>query len=81
MGGTTVNCTNPGIIALVFCLSVFCLFYVYPNLDILRSIDSLRMQMRRPSTVMSFSATNPERVRIALDVVMLDRLAKSSRAM
>lgn len=53
----------------------------YPNFEILRSIGSLSRRMRRPSTVISFSATKPESVRMALEVVMLERLARSSRAM
>lgn len=36
--------------------------------------------MRRPSTVMIFSFVKLDRVRMALDVVMFDKLAKSSRA-
>ena len=51
-----------------------------PNFEILRSCGSLSMQMRRPSTVIRRSDTNPDRVLIALDVVIFDRLARSSRA-
>ncbi len=37
--------------------------------------------IRRPSTTITCSLTNDDSVRMALEVVMFDRLAKSSRDM
>ena len=66
----------------VFFAFLLCYNHVnQPNLLILRSIGSLMILIRRPSTVISFSVTKVERVRIALEVVMFDKLAISSRAM
>ena len=54
---------------------------VYPNLLMFRSMVSFTILMRRPSTVRMRSWTNDDSVRMALDVVMFERLAMSSRAM
>ena len=43
----------------------------------LRKVDSSTMRMRRPSTVMIRSWAKVDRVRMALAVVMFDRLARS----
>ena len=53
----------------------------YPKRLMLRNVGSSTMRMRRPSTVMIRSWAKVERVRMALAVVMFDRLARSSRAM
>ena len=54
---------------------------VQPYLLILRNWASLMIFMRRPSTTTSRSVTKVDSVRMALLVVMFERLAKSSRAM
>lgn len=59
--------------------SVFRIFSVYPILLILFNFSSSISLILRPSMMMSFSAAKLDRVRMAFDVVMFDRLAKSSR--
>ena len=53
--------------------------YSYPILLIFLSSSLLRSLILRPSMAMSFSLAKAERVRIALLVVIFERLAKSSR--
>lgn len=57
--------------------SAWCAFY--PNFEILRSCGSLTIRIRRPSTNINFSETKEVSVRIALEVVIFDKLARSSR--
>ena len=51
----------------------------YPILLIFLSLSSSMILILRPSTVISFSVENNDNVRMALEVVMFDKLAKSSR--
>ena len=51
---------------------------VYPYLLMRRNSSSLIIIILRPSTVMRFSVANVVSVRMALEVVMFDKLAKSS---
>ena len=53
--------------------------YSHPILLIFLSSSVLRSLILRPSMAMSFSLAKAERVRIALLVVIFERLAKSSR--
>ena len=51
----------------------------YPILDIFSNLSSDIILILRPSIAMIFSEAKFVNVRMALEVVMLDRLAKSSR--
>ena len=51
----------------------------YPNLLILRKAASFKILTLRPSTNIICSLTNADNVRMALDVVIFDKLARSSR--
>lgn len=53
----------------------------YPNLLILRNFASSMIFIFRPSTMMIFSLEKQDKVLIALEVVILDKFAKSSLAM
>lgn len=51
----------------------------YPILDIFSNLSSDMILIFRPSIAMIFSEAKLVNVRMALEVVMLERLAKSSR--
>ena len=51
---------------------------VYPILLIFFNFSSSMSLIFRPSIIISFSAAKLDKVRMALDVVMLERLARSS---
>lgn len=52
----------------------------YPNRDIFFNVTSSSILILRPSTTIIFSLTKAESVRMAFEVVMFERLARSSRA-
>lgn len=54
---------------------VFC----HPMVEMRRNWDSSRILMRRPSTAMRCSWAKVVKVRMAFEVVMFERLARSSR--
>ena len=60
-------------------VKVSLLLLVYPILLIFFSFSSSMILIFLPSMVISFSVAKLDKVRMALDVVMFDKFAKSSR--
>ena len=60
-------------------VNVSLLLLVYPILLIFFSFSSSMILIFLPSMVISFSVAKLDSVRMAFDVVMFDRFAKSSR--
>jgi hypothetical protein len=60
-------------------VNVSLLLLVYPILLIFFSFSSSMILIFLPSMVISFSVAKLDKVRMALDVVMFDKFAKSSR--